>query len=69
VSQSPVSSRQPPASDAEVVGGSPLERTDAAEDLEPDQELLTVNFGPHHPATDGVLRVVVSLEGEVVGAL
>jgi NADH-quinone oxidoreductase subunit D len=66
VSQSPVSSRQPPASDAEVVGGSPLERTDAAEDLEPDQELLTVNFGPHHPATHGVLRVVVSLEGEVV---
>jgi NADH-quinone oxidoreductase subunit D len=66
VSQSPVSSRQPPASDAEVVGGSPVERTDAAEDLEPDQELLTVNFGPHHPATHGVLRVVVSLEGEVV---
>ncbi|MGH2961770.1 MAG: NADH dehydrogenase (quinone) subunit D [Solirubrobacterales bacterium] len=31
-----------------------------------DQELLTVNFGPHHPATHGVLRLVVTLEGEVV---
>src|SRR5688500_13779371 len=29
-------------------------------------ELLTINFGPHHPATHGVLRLMVSLEGEVV---
>jgi NADH-quinone oxidoreductase subunit D len=27
---------------------------------------MTVNFGPHHPATHGVLRLVVKLEGEVV---
>jgi NADH-quinone oxidoreductase subunit D len=31
-----------------------------------DQELLTLNMGPHHPATHGVLRLLVSLEGEVV---
>jgi NADH-quinone oxidoreductase subunit D len=31
-----------------------------------DQELLTINFGPHHPATHGVLRLLVTLEGEVV---
>jgi NADH-quinone oxidoreductase subunit D len=30
------------------------------------QELLTLNFGPHHPATHGVLRLLVTLEGEVV---
>ena len=35
-------------------------------DLEPEQEILTVNMGPHHPATHGVLRLVVELEGEVV---
>jgi NADH-quinone oxidoreductase subunit D len=29
-------------------------------------ELLTLNFGPHHPATHGVLRLVVTLQGEVV---
>jgi len=29
-------------------------------------ELLTVNFGPHHPATHGVLRLLTTLEGEVV---
>jgi len=29
-------------------------------------ELLTVNMGPHHPATHGVLRLLVTLEGEVV---
>jgi NADH-quinone oxidoreductase subunit D len=30
------------------------------------QELLTLNFGPHHPATHGVLRLFVTLQGEVV---
>jgi NADH-quinone oxidoreductase subunit D len=29
-------------------------------------ELLTINFGPHHPATHGVLRLLATLEGEVV---
>jgi len=29
-------------------------------------ELLTINFGPHHPATHGVLRLLVTLQGEVV---
>ena len=29
-------------------------------------ELLTLNLGPHHPATHGVLRVITTLEGEVV---
>jgi NADH-quinone oxidoreductase subunit D len=29
-------------------------------------ELLTLNFGPHHPATHGVLRLFVTLEAEVV---
>ncbi|MDQ3742711.1 MAG: NADH-quinone oxidoreductase subunit D [Actinomycetota bacterium] len=43
----------------------------AAQQLEefhpaPEQELLTINFGPHHPATHGVLRLMVTLEGEVV---
>ena len=48
------------------VGRSAVERTDAipAGDLE--QELLTINIGPHHPATHGVLRLVVTLQGEVV---
>ncbi len=30
------------------------------------RELLTLNFGPHHPATHGVLRLLVTLQGEVV---
>jgi NADH-quinone oxidoreductase subunit D len=30
------------------------------------QELLTLNFGPHHPATHGVLRLLVTLHGEIV---
>src|SRR5258708_9299025 len=29
-------------------------------------ELLTVNFGPHHPSTHGVLRLIVDLDGEQV---
>jgi NADH-quinone oxidoreductase subunit D len=31
-----------------------------------EQELLTINFGPHHPATHGVLRLLVTLQGELV---
>src|SRR6187200_1199732 len=29
-------------------------------------ELLTINIGPHHPATHGVLRLLTTLQGEVV---
>jgi NADH-quinone oxidoreductase subunit D len=29
-------------------------------------ELLTLNIGPHHPATHGVLRILATLEGEIV---
>jgi NADH-quinone oxidoreductase subunit D len=29
-------------------------------------ELLTINLGPHHPATHGVLRLLTTLEGEIV---
>ena len=36
----------------------------AGEELE--EELLTINFGPHHPATHGVLRLLVTLRGEEV---
>ncbi|MDQ6771490.1 MAG: NADH dehydrogenase (quinone) subunit D [Candidatus Dormibacteraeota bacterium] len=32
----------------------------------PEGELLTVNFGPQHPSTHGVLRLVVDLDGEVI---
>jgi NADH-quinone oxidoreductase subunit D len=31
-----------------------------------EQELLTLNMGPHHPATHGVLRLMVTLEAEVI---
>src|SRR5438067_13861838 len=33
---------------------------------DPERHLLTLNIGPHHPATHGVLRLLVTLEGEVV---
>ncbi len=46
------------------------ESIDLSAQLQPvddgEQELLTINFGPHHPATHGVLRLLVTLEGEVV---
>jgi NADH-quinone oxidoreductase subunit D len=43
------------------IGQSAIERT-ALDDA----ELMTINMGPHHPATHGVLRLLVNLEGEVV---
>ena len=35
-------------------------------ELEPRSELFTINMGPHHPATHGVLRLLLTLEGETV---
>ena len=35
----------------------------ASHDLE---DILTVNFGPNHPSTHGVLRLIVQLDGEHV---
>src|SRR2546426_11215499 len=35
-------------------------------DEEPTTELFTINMGPHHPATHGVLRLLLTLEGETV---
>ncbi len=37
--------------------------------VEPETELFTINMGPHHPATHGVLRLLLTLEGEVVREL
>jgi len=46
----------------------PLARTaQAAEDL-PDiqDERMVLNMGPSHPATHGVLRIVLELDGEII---
>jgi NADH-quinone oxidoreductase subunit D len=46
---------------------SPLEQpTGDGEQAATSEELLTLNFGPHHPATHGVLRLLVTLQGEIV---
>src|SRR5262245_30596954 len=36
------------------------------ETIEPGTELLTVNMGPSHPSTHGVLRLILQLDGERV---
>jgi NADH-quinone oxidoreductase subunit D len=41
-----------------------MERMEAEDELH--DELFTINIGPHHPATHGVLRLLTTLEGEVV---
>jgi NADH-quinone oxidoreductase subunit D len=30
------------------------------------QETMTINMGPHHPSTHGVLRIILTLDGETV---
>jgi len=42
----------------------PVAGTEADHDL--DTDLFTINMGPHHPATHGVLRLILTLEGEKV---
>jgi NADH-quinone oxidoreductase subunit D len=50
----------------ESIDFSAREQTVAHPETGYERELLTINFGPHHPATHGVLRLLVHLEGEVV---
>ena len=38
-------------------------------DPPPGEDLITINFGPNHPSTHGVLRLIVTLDGEVVVGL
>jgi NADH-quinone oxidoreductase subunit D len=45
--------------------GDPSPRLNEAA-TEPEQEIMTINLGPHHPATHGVLRLMVELQGENV---
>ncbi len=33
------------------------------------EDILTINFGPNHPSTHGVLRLVVDLDGETVAGI
>ena len=42
------------------------ERSVTMEPMGEHDELLTINIGPHHPATHGVLRLLTTLEGEIV---
>jgi NADH-quinone oxidoreductase subunit D len=44
----------------------PLSGTAAVTEGDLHDELFTINIGPHHPATHGVLRLLTTLEGEVV---
>src|SRR4051794_14645763 len=44
----------------------PVAGDQLADDLESHEELFTINIGPHHPATHGVLRLLTTLEGENV---
>src|SRR3989442_12689063 len=39
------------------------------EELRGSEDLLQVNFGPNHPSTHGVLRLIVDLHGEHVAGL
>ncbi len=50
----------------EHMGGEPIAGTEALAKGDLDEELFTINIGPHHPATHGVLRLLTTLEGEMV---
>jgi NADH-quinone oxidoreductase subunit D len=49
--------------DAAPAGGLTIQREGSGPGAE---QILTINFGPHHPSTHGVLRLIVDLDGEVI---
>jgi NADH-quinone oxidoreductase subunit D len=61
-----VSTRSEYRAREESITISPLEQQISEQRGGETVELLTLNIGPHHPATHGVLRLLVTLEGEVV---
>jgi NADH-quinone oxidoreductase subunit D len=50
----------------ERLGEEPVSGTAAVTEGDVQDELFTINIGPHHPATHGVLRLLTTLEGEIV---
>jgi NADH-quinone oxidoreductase subunit D len=50
----------------ERLGVEPVSGTAAVPEGDVHDELFTINIGPHHPATHGVLRLLTTLEGEIV---
>jgi NADH-quinone oxidoreductase subunit D len=50
----------------ERLGEEPVSGTAAVTEGDLQDELFTINIGPHHPATHGVLRLLTTLEGEIV---
>src|SRR5246127_3912496 len=64
------SSGKPPMSDyrrrEQSITLSQLDEVLETGEHETSEELLTLNFGPHHPATHGVLRLLVTLQAEIV---
>jgi len=49
-----------------AMGGGDWAEVTARADAEGDDDLMVINMGPQHPATHGVLRLVVELRGEEV---
>ena len=69
-----VGDRMNPVPDAPIYSGtripSPIPTMlQVSEELARDADILEVNFGPNHPSTHGVLRLVVQLDGETVVGL
>lgn len=58
--------RDPASRAAQAAAGLPLPRP-APEDLQDMQgERMVLNVGPSHPATHGVLRIILELDGEII---
>jgi NADH-quinone oxidoreductase subunit D len=51
---------------SELSTGEPISGSAIQEALDEHEELFTINIGPHHPATHGVLRLLTTLQGENV---
>ena len=50
----------------ESISLSRMEAPVSGTQVEQESELFTINMGPHHPATHGVLRLLLTLDGEMV---
>src|SRR5712691_5746587 len=65
----PIAPARPPSYEGTRIPSPTPTMLEVPRELRETDDILQVNFGPNHPSTHGVLRLVIDLQGETVVGL